>query len=93
MDLFPFQFNLADSRMLMPMILEFLARDLETRAALLHPLRAPPSVARHQAMDVPNPPPFAITRDWAMIWRLSVEMIAPLTSFQYRRELRLLCAL
>jgi hypothetical protein len=29
MDLFTFQFNLADSRMLIPMILELLAGDLE----------------------------------------------------------------
>jgi hypothetical protein len=43
MDLFPLQFNLAYSRMLIPTILEFLARDLERRAALLdHFERLPP---------------------------------------------------
>ena len=36
------------------MILEVLARDLKRRAALLDPLRRPPSVGCYQTTDVPN---------------------------------------
>jgi len=41
--------------MLIPMILEVLALDLERRAALFHPLRRPPSVSGHQTTEIPNP--------------------------------------
>jgi hypothetical protein len=57
-DLLPFQFNFANSRMLIPMILESLARDFEPGTALLHPVCRLPSVAGHQTTYVSNPVAF-----------------------------------
>jgi hypothetical protein len=43
------------------MILDLLTLDFEQGAALLYPLRRPPSVSGHQSIDIPDP--FAFGND------------------------------
>src|SRR5437867_12104239 len=66
--------------MLIPMILEVLARDLEQGAALLHPLRRPPSVADHETPDVPNP--FALGNNSGLREDLAAQLENDCTSHQ-----------
>lgn len=51
----PFQFDLANTGVLVPMILEVFAGDFEARPTFLHPFRRPPAVPRNEMPDIPNP--------------------------------------